>query len=677
MSVTREHRGSSLVLWIDNPPVNALSQEVRAGLMSGIAYASAHDAVQSVVISCRGRTFIAGADVKEFGADSVEPFLPDVTAAIESSAKPVIAAIHGQALGGGLEVALACHYRVAAKGSRLGLPEVTLGIIPGAGGTQRLPRLIDAISAAEMLTSGKPIVASRARDLGLVDIIVEEDVVSAAVGLGRNATVEGCRASEKPLILPLDELDALAAVTRKQAKGAIAPNAVIDLLRRTWGLSFADGMSEERVLFLKLRNSEEAKALRHIFFAERAASKIPNDIAAAKPAEVKIVGIIGAGTMGCGIAMTFADADYAVRMLEMNSGALSKGLERIQRSYEDSVKKNRISSAQRDQRIAAITGSTDYGYLSACDLIIEAVFESMEVKAAVFGKLDEIAKPDAILASNTSYLNLNDIAATTKRPRAVIGLHYFSPANVMKLLEIVRGERTSGVAVATALAIAKSTGKIPVIAGVCPGFIGNRMLRVYGREAGLLLLEGATPEQIDKALTAFGMAMGPFAVADLAGIDIGYKARKEAVAGSFEPMATVVHDSLVESGHLGQKTGSGFYTYKDGARAPNPVALTYLEEARERAGRKMRPISDAEIVERCIFALVNEGFRIVEEGIARHVDDIDVVYVNGYGFPRYRGGPMFYGRSLGLDNVRRSIARFASGPFGHWWRMATSLSVHT
>lgn len=674
MTVTRETRDGCLILWIDNPPVNALSQDVRAAILSGVADAAKDAAVKGVVIACKGRTFIAGADVKEFGAPPTEPFLPDVTAAIENSAKPVVAAIHGQALGGGLEIALACHYRIAAKGAKLGLPEVTLGLVPGAGGTQRLPRLIDPTTAAEMITSGKPIDAAKAQKLGLVDAVADDHVVEA-VTFAVTKSADGRRVSERTFQLDAEKFDALAAATKKSAKGAAAPDAAINLIRTTAGKSFAEGMKDERALFLQLRGSDEAKALRHIFFAERGASKAPDDVADAKPIDVKTVGVIGAGTMGCGIAITFLDAGLKVRMLEMTEEALAKGLARIQSNYQDQLAKGRITEAQRDQRVAAVSGAVDYASLSDCDLIIEAVFESMDVKKAVVKQIDAVAKPGAIIATNTSYLDINEIAASISRPEAVIGLHYFSPANIMKLLEIVRAKKTGAVALVTALAVAKATNKIPVIAGVCPGFIGNRMLRAYVREAGLLLLEGATPEQVDKALTGFGMAMGPFAVADLSGIDIGYKARKEAAPGSFEPMATIVHDKLVEAGHLGQKSGSGFYTYAGGTKAPNPAALAFIEGARASAGATARAVSDAEIVERTMLALVNEGYWIVEEGIARSLDDIDVVYVNGYGFPRHRGGPMCYARTVGLDKVIKAVEGFGKGAFGKWWPVAPGLKA--
>ncbi|MGE4063791.1 MAG: 3-hydroxyacyl-CoA dehydrogenase NAD-binding domain-containing protein [Rhodospirillaceae bacterium] len=672
MSVLREVRENNLILWIDNPPVNALSQEVRAGLLAGVTEAATASTVKGIVIACKGRTFIAGADVKEFGAPPTEPFLPDLTAAIENSPKTVVASIHGQALGGGLEIALACHYRVAAKGAKLGLPEVTLGLVPGAGGTQRLPRLIDPIVAAEMIASGKPVDAARAKTLGLVDAIAEDHLVEA-LKMAATQPSAGRRLSDRPFELDTAKFDALAASTRKAAKGASAPGAAVDLLRRTAGRSFAEGMKEERALFLHLRSTDEAKALRHIFFAERASSKAPDDVADAQPVDVKTVGIVGAGTMGTGIAMTFLDAGLKVRMLEMSDEALAKGLARIQSTYQDSVTKGRISEAQREQRVSAVSGSTDYTSLGNCDLIVEAVFESLDVKKAVFAKLDAVARTGAILATNTSYLDINEIAASISRPEAVVGLHYFSPANIMKLLEVVRAKRTSPEALVTALAVAKATNKIPVIAGVCPGFIGNRMLRAYVREAGLLLLEGATPEQVDKALTSFGMAMGPFAVADLSGIDIGYKARKEMAPGTFEPMATIVHDKLVEAGHLGQKSGSGFYTYAGGVKSPNPAALAFIEEVRASAGRSPRAIADDEIVERTMLALVNEGYWIVHEGIARNLDDIDVVYVNGYGFPRHRGGPMFYARTVGLAKVLNSIEGFGKDAFGKWWSVSPAL----
>ncbi len=674
MTVTRETRDACLILWIDNPPVNALSQDVRAAILSGVTDAAKDAAIKGVVIACKGRTFIAGADVKEFGAPPTEPFLPDVTAAIENSTKTVVAAIHGQALGGGLEIALACHYRVASKGAKLGLPEVTLGLVPGAGGTQRLPRLIDPVTAAEMITSGKPIDATKAQKLGLVDAIAD-DHVDEAVTLATTKSAEGRRVADRTFQLDAEKFDALAATVKKQAKGAAAPGAALNLIRTTAGKAFADGMKDERALFLQLRGSDEAKALRHIFFAERGSSKAPDDVAEAKPIDVKTVGVIGAGTMGCGIAITFLDAGIKVRMLEMTEEALARGLARIQSNYQDQVAKGRITEAQRDQRIASVNGAIDYASLSDCDLIIEAVFESMDVKKTVLKQIDAVAKPGAIIATNTSYLDINEIAASISRPEAVIGLHYFSPANIMKLLEIVRAKKTSAVALVTALAVAKATNKIPVIAGVCPGFIGNRMLRAYVREAGLLLLEGATPEQVDKALTGFGMAMGPFAVADLSGIDIGYKARKEAAPGSFEPMATIVHDKLVEAGHLGQKSGSGFYAYAGGTKAANPAALTFIEEVRAGAGKTARAVSDAEIVERTMLALVNEGYWIVEEGIARSLDDIDVVYVNGYGFPRHRGGPMCYARTVGLAKVIEAVEGFGKGAFGKWWPVAPGLKA--
>jgi 3-hydroxyacyl-CoA dehydrogenase len=557
------------------------------------------------------------------------------------------------------------------------LPEVTLGIIPGAGGTQRLPRLIDPAAAIEIMASGKPIDAAKALALGLVDRVADGDVVDDAVAFANEKpAAAGRRISERVFAIDPAKLDTIEIDVKKSAKGAAAAVELVAMLRATVGQSFAEASKAERALFLRLRESLQAKALRHIFFAEREAAKPPADVADVQPLAVKRVGIIGAGTMGGGIAMSYADAGITVKLLDMKPEAVEAGLARIRKNYESSAVRGRITQAQVGERVGRIEGGTDYGMLADCDVIIEAVFESMEVKRTVFTALDRVAKPGAILATNTSYLDVNEIAATTSRPEAVIGLHYFSPANVMKLLEIVRAKKTGASALVTALAIAKSTGKIPVVAGVCPGFIGNRMLRAYTREAGLLLIEGATPAQVDKALTGFGMAMGPFAVADLAGIDIGYKARKEMAPGSFEPLAVAIHDALVERGHLGQKTGAGFYRYDKatGARTPHEIVDDLIAEARIKAGIAPRAISDKEIVQRTMMALVNEGAWILEEGIARAAGDIDVVYVNGYGFPRHRGGPMFYAEAdVGLGHAIALIEGYQRGPFGKWWPISTLL----
>jgi 3-hydroxyacyl-CoA dehydrogenase len=635
-----------LIATVANPPVNALSAVEREGLIAAVRTAEAECAAALIVVGA-GDTFIAGADIREFAAPPAPPHLPDVVAALEAATMPVIAAIAGLALGGGLEIALGCHYRIAHAKARFGLPEVTLGIVPGAGGTQRLPRLIDPRAAGEMMTMGKPVVAAQALSLGLVDRVVDSDVRQAALAWAQEvagAVPRERRLSLRPSpVLAPDALATLEQTTRKSARGAAAPLIALDLLRDALSLPFAEGIARERATFLRLRESAEARALRHIFLAEREAGKLPADVPPGPSRPIERIGIIGAGTMGGGIAMSMADAGLPVVIVEQNGDALSAGLARVASQYADMAARGRITQEAAGCRTAAITGSTDYADLAACDLIIEAAFETMEVKRAVFEALDRVAKPGAVLASNTSYLDLNAIAAFTRRPQDVVGLHYFSPANVMRLLEIVRGAQTAPDVLRTALALAKRTGKQPVIAGVCHGFIGNRMLRAYVAAAGMLLIEGASPRAIDDALTGFGMAMGPFAVADLAGIDIGYKARKAMPPGSHDPRPTLIHDRLAEAGHLGRKTGSGFYVYgADGTRTDNPLAATLLETLRAELGVAPRAVTEAEIVERCISALAREGEAILAEGIAARRGDIDVVYVNGYGFPRHRGGPMHH-----------------------------------
>jgi 3-hydroxyacyl-CoA dehydrogenase len=672
MTVERVVRDNILLLTVVNPPVNPLSRLERQGLIDGILAAETQN-VRAVVIAGANDSFIAGADIREFGKTPEPPHLPEVVDAIERCTRPVIAAIAGQALGGGLEIALGCHYRIAAGGAKLGLPEVTLGIVPGAGGTQRLPRLIDPLVAAEMMSGGKPVTAAEALATGLIDRLVDGDPIEAAISLVSELTeaeLASRRLSRRAIpntVAHLPALDRLGEDLRKKSRGAEAPLAAVELVRVALTLAFDEGVARERTTFLDLRESDQAKALRHIFFAERAAAKPPAANVAART--IERVGIIGAGTMGTGIAMNFADAGIPVTLVEVSREALDRGLARIRQAYEASSRRGRIDAETAAARIGLVGGSTDYADFAECDLVIEAAFETMAVKREIFGRLDEVAKPGAILASNTSYLDLDTIAAATSRPADVVGMHYFSPANVMRLLEIVRGKETAPDVIATALALARRTGKTPVVSGNCHGFIGNRMLKAYVREAGLLLLEGTTPEQIDEALTRFGMAMGPFAVADLAGIDIGYKARQAMAPGMFEPMATIVHDRLVEAGHLGQKSGSGFYLYDPETRrkSVNPIVAGMIRQAREEAGTVLRTIDESEIVDRCILALANEGGFILDEGIAARAGDIDVVYVNGYGFPRHRGGPMWYSEQLGVDVVCERIATFTAGPFGRWW----------
>jgi 3-hydroxyacyl-CoA dehydrogenase len=680
MAVELSRHDNILLATVSNPPVNALSRIEREGLIEAIRTAEA-EGVAAVVIMGAGHSFIAGADVKEFGKPSVPPFLPDVVLAIEKCLIPVIAAIEGQALGGGLEIALGCHFRIAGAGARLGLPEVTLGVVPGAGGTQRLPRLIDPILAATMVSTGKPVSAAEALSSGLVDEIVEGDLLAAALRYAAGKvgiSPDDRRLSARIIGNPgqfRNGLEQLMVSTVRQARGATAPRAALELVMCALDNSFDDGIARERETFLCLRASDEAAALRHIFFAERAAAKPTADVAEASPRPVSLVGIIGAGTMGTGIAMSFADAGFPVTIIEMSTEALARGMGRITQAYRTSAERGRITSAEADVRIALIGGSQDYLHLADRDLIVEAAFEAMDVKLEIFARLDQVARPGAVLATNTSYLDLDAIAASVSRPADVIGLHYFSPANIMRLLEVVRGRKTAPDVLATAILVARRLGKTPVVSGVCNGFIGNRMLRAYVREAGLLLLEGAMPEQIDNALVRFGMAMGPFAVADLSGIDIGYKARKAMPEDSFEPLATIVHDRLVEAGQLGQKSGSGFYRYEAGGRGKtaNPLIEGFVAQARLDAQMSPRAIDDKEIVERCVYALASEGGVILDEDIAARSGDIDVVYVNGYGFPRHRGGPMFYVEQYGLDAVRARIAPWSAGRFGRWWKSSRFL----
>lgn len=675
MAVTWKATDNILVVTISNPPVNALSKDEREGLIAAIREAESLP-VAGVVLHGSDGTFVSGADVREFGRPSEPPFLPDVVAAIDACSKPVVAAIEGSALGGGLEIALACHFRIARRGASLGLPEVTLGLVPGAGGTQRLPRLIDPAEALRIVGSGKHVPASEALELGLVDDLTADDPLAAAIllaGATGQGAVPGRRLSDRSVTLDregFDRLDRTARDVTKGARGARAPQAAMELVRTAVELPFQDGIKREREIFLDLRQSPESTALRYIFFAERAAAKPPLDAAETPARTIARVGIVGAGTMGTGIAINIADAGLPVTLLELAEEQLSRGLARVAESYALSAERGRIDHETARRRTALIDGTTRYSDLSNCDLIIEAAFESMPVKREIFSALDEVAAPGTILATNTSYLDIDEIAASTRRPGDVVGLHYFSPANVMRLLEIVRAAKTSAEVLATSLSFAKGTKKTPVIAGVGNGFIGNRMLRAYNREAGLLLLEGADPEQIDRALTAFGMAMGPFAVADLSGIDIGYKARQAMSPDSVEPQAFMIHDALVEAGHLGRKSGGGFYLYDDGAkeRCANPLVADLLSVARNVAKTSCREIADEEIVERCILALASEGASIVDEHIAANTGDVDVVYVNGYGFPRHRGGPMFYVAQLDPDQVAARMAAYRLGPHGRWWQ---------
>jgi 3-hydroxyacyl-CoA dehydrogenase len=658
------------VISVDNPPVNALSHAVRQGIHDAIA-AAQQDASKAVLIICDGRTFIAGADITEFGKPPREPHLPDLCNTIEASSKLVVAALHGTALGGGLEVALSCHYRCAVAGAKVGLPEVKLGLLPGAGGTQRLPRLSGARAALDLMTSGNPIDAATAGNAGLIDHIIDGDLREAALAWCRELAAQGSvlrRTSELPVeAVPSGMFDEYRSTLAKRARGQIAPQKIVDCVEAAATRSFPEGLRIEREKFIECMQSPQSAALRHMFFAEREAAKVRGLPKDTPLRDVNKVGVIGAGTMGSGIAMNFANAGMQVALLEVNDEALGKGLGIIDRNYQGGVKRGKMTEDQALACRGRITGTTDYESLSDADLIVEAVFENLELKQDIFAKLDTVCRQGAILATNTSYQDVDRIAAATRRPDDVIGLHFFSPAHIMKLLEVVRAEKTADDVLATCMALAKKIRKTPVVAGVCYGFIGNRMLGHYAREAQLCVIEGATPEQVDGAMEEWGMAMGPLAVFDLAGLDVGYKARQglpQAERGN--PRAFRVADALVEMNRLGQKTGAGFYRYDPETRQRSSDLEVHALIEREAAalGVERREIDAGEIVDRLLFALVNEGINILDEGIAQRPGDIDVVYVYGYGFPAWRGGPMHYADAVGpaqvLERVREFEQRFGS-----------------
>lgn len=669
------------LITINNPPVNALSQGVREGLVDALATAGA-DSSKAIVVLCEGRTFIAGADISEFGKPPQAPSLPEVNAAIEGAGKPVVAAIHGTALGGGFEVALSCHYRCAVADAAVGLPEVKLGLLPGAGGTQRVPRLIGVAAALEMISSGKPVTAPKALKLGLVDRLVEAPLKDGALAYARELVAEGAALRRvRDMAVPNDgvgaeQFEAWRATLKKRMRGQQAPQRIVACVEAATQLPFDEGLAFERARFVECAESEQSAALRHIFFAERQAPKVVGLSKEISPRPIQRVGIIGGGTMGGGIAMCFANAGIPVTLLELNQDGLDRGLALIGKNYGITVSKGKLSEQEAMKRERLISGTTDYADLGEVDLVIEAVFESMEVKRQVFARLDEVCKPGAILATNTSYLDVNEIARATSRPQDVVGLHFFSPANVMRLLEVVRAEQTAEDVIATAMAIGKRIGKVPVLAGVCYGFIGNRMLRQYAREAQLCMIEGASPEQVDAALTGFGMAMGPLAVGDLAGLDIGYKARQALTdEQKGDPRTYCIADALVDMGRLGQKAGAGYYRYDPDtrARSVDPAVLPIIEAQASKHGVSRRSVADGEILDRHLMALVNEGFRILEEGIAQRPGDIDVVYVYGYGFPPYQGGPMFYAARRGLPAVYDRLVELQAQTGEAYWAPAPLL----
>ena len=676
-------QGAVAVITLKNPPVNALGLGLRAAIADGIERAGADASIRAVVITGSGNAFCGGADVSEFGLPimSASPSLADLFSQIENSPKPVVAAINALALGGGLELAMACHYRVAAAAAQLGQPEVKLGILPGAGGTQRLPRLVGVERALNMIVSGNPVSARDLAKTELLDAVAEGDVMPAALALAESLAAQDSpplkKARDIKINLPNAEafLDFARGAVAPLAKNYPAPLKCIDAVEAAVLKPFDEGMKIEGSLFIELLNTPESNALRHAFFAMRAAAKIP-DVPSSTPLRaIKSVAVIGAGTMGGGIAMNFANAGIPVAVLETTQAALDKGLGTVWKNYENTLKKGRLTQDEFDRRIKQITGTLSYDDIKNADLIIEAVFEDMQVKRQVFEKLDGVAKSGAILASNTSTLDLNQIAGFTKRPEEVIGLHFFSPANVSKLLEIVRGAKTAKDVVATSMAVSKQIKKVGVMSGVCDGFIGNRMMNAYFRQMELLLDVGALPQQIDKAMEKFGFAMGPFRVSDLAGNDILWYIRKRMYVEYPDLVFSKTPDRICELGRFGQKTGAGWYDYKPGDRTAIPSDLVnkiVLEES-AKLGLARRKIGDEEIVQRALYSLINEGARILEEGIALRASDIDVVYLTGYGFPDFRGGPLFYADTVGLPNILRTLREFARGYQPDAWEPAPLL----
>ena len=646
------------ILTIDSPPVNALSADVRDGLAAGIVAINADPAIKAVVLICAGRTFIAGADISEFGKAPRGASLHQVQRDMEDCRKPIVAAIHGTALGGGLEVALTCHYRVAVPSAKLGLPEVKLGLLPGAGGTQRLPRLVGPEQALKMVTSGIPISAKAALAAGLIDDLAPEGgLLEAAKAFARRPglalvkvrdrqdKVEAARATAPAMFAEFRKANA------RQFRGFEAPEANIKCIEAAVNLPFEEGLKVERDLFMPLMSGLQSRAQRYVFFAERQANKIEGLPADAPVLPVADVGIIGAGTMGGGIAMNFLNAGVPVTMVEMQQDALDRGVATIRKNYENTAAKGRMTAADVETRMGLLTPSLVMEDLGQADLIIEAVYENMDIKKQVFGKLDAIAKRGAILASNTSYLNVDEIAASTSRPGSVVGLHFFSPANVMRLLEVVRGAKTETAVLSTAMAAAKRIGKVAVVAGVCHGFIGNRMLGSRQQQAMALIVEGALPEQVDRVLYDFGFPMGPFQMSDLAGLDIGWSAETS--------KGETIRDRLCEAGLRGQKNGKGFYDYDaQRNRVPSPVANQIILDYAAERGVNRREIGDQEILERCLYPIVNEGAKILEEKMAQRASDIDIVWINGYGWPVYRGGPMFWADSEGLAHVVERLTHY-------------------
>jgi 3-hydroxyacyl-CoA dehydrogenase len=677
------------VITLDNPPLNGLNHELRAGLVAGIDRAGTDAAVEAVIIIGGGRAFSSGADIREFNTpkSTAEPTLRSVIRIVEANAKPVIAAIGGICMGGGLELALGCHFRVASPGAKIALPEVKLGLLPGAGGTQRLPRAIGVEAALNMIVSGAPVSSEQFKGTRLIDEIIDGELLPGALAFARKIVAE-----RRPLTrlrdvkIDFPNAEAFFQFARNSvgplARNFPAPLKCIDAVAATVTRLFDDGLAFERELFSQLVQTPESRALRHAFFAERAAAKIPDVPENTAARSIASVAVIGAGTMGGGIAMNFLNAGFPVTVLEMKQEALDKGLATMRKNYEASVKRGKLTAEKLQQTVALLKPTLSYDDVKTADLVIEAVFEDMAVKQAVFEKLDAVAKPGAILATNTSTLDVNKIAAFTRRPHDVVGMHFFSPANVMKLLEVVRGEKTAKDVLVTVMQIARKINKTAAVSGVCDGFIGNRMIEQYLRQAMFLLDEGASPQQVDRTLERFGMAMGPFRMSDLAGNDVGWYIRKRRYVEKPNVVYSRIVDRLCELGRFGQKTGLGWYRYEAGKRdaIPDPAVDEMIAGYRKELGTQFgivpRKIADDEIVERCILALVNEGARILEEGIAQRASDIDIIYLTGYGFPLYRGGPMLYADMLGLYNVVRSMARLAANAHADpvFWQPAPLLA---
>src|SRR3954451_10308030 len=653
--------GNVAIITIDNPPVNALRHGVRKGILDNVVAARDDASIEAIVLTGAGRTFVAGADITEFGKPPQAPGLMEVITTLDDIKKPTIAAVHGTPLGGGLELTMGCHFRIAAAGTRLGLPEIKLGLIPGAGGTQRLPRLIGIEKALPMILSGEPIAAKAALEDGLLDEIIEGDLVAGAVAFARKVLTE-----KRPLVRVKDrdeklediranpaKFDEIVAASAKKTRGLHAPAAAIEAIRMTLDTPIDEAQRKERDAFMKLLAGDQSKAQRHIFFAEREAAKVPGISKDVQPREIKRAAVIGAGTMGGGISMNFANPVIPVTIIENDEAALKRGMATIEKNYQMSVQRGSLKADDMAKRLALFNPTTDLNALKDADIIIEAVFENMPVKKELFGKIEKIAKPGAVLATNTSYLDVNEIAQATSRVPDVVGMHFFSPANVMKLLEIVRGKDTAPDVLATAMTIGRKINKVPVVVGVCHGFVGNRMLSARGIEAEKLLLEGALPQDVDGALTEFGFPMGPFAMSDLAGIDVGWRSRKE------RGVRAEIADSLAEQGRYGQKTGKGFYIYEGRSARPDPEVEKLIVDASVRMGVKRRNVSKDEIIERLIYPMVNEGARILEEGIATRPGDIDVVWLYGYGFPAWRGGPMHWADTVGLKTIRDRLRQLA------------------